>query len=179
MTWKKSMQVVQTEGEPPNWGKTIRAIIGWTRNRVAAATRMVTAERVRRGVLSSSFNSCAGRHGSWPGHGRRPSAFSAWSWSVDGPALLGLLQLGGRGGGVDRVGGDGAVGQDGDHVVADLGEPAVDEVAMDRRRRSWCGARRSRAGRSAATGRAGRRARRRRAAGRRSRRSRRTASARA
>ena len=40
------MQVVQTDGEPPNCGRTIRAIIGWTRNRSAAATRMVTAESV-------------------------------------------------------------------------------------------------------------------------------------
>jgi hypothetical protein len=37
------MQVVQTAGEPPNWGRTILAIIGWTRNRSAAARKIVTA----------------------------------------------------------------------------------------------------------------------------------------
>ncbi len=60
----------------------------------------------------------------------------------DGLGLLGLLVIGGgvaglrlfqfvRGGHrIDLGGGDRAVGQDGDDVVADLGEPAVDEVAL-------------------------------------------------
>jgi hypothetical protein len=42
------MHVVQTAGDPPNWGKTIRAMIGWTRNRRVAASVIVTAK-------SSSF----------------------------------------------------------------------------------------------------------------------------
>ena len=51
-------------------------------------------------------------------------------------AGLGLLELVGGGGGVDLRPRDRAVGQDGDDVVADLGESAVDEVAVGRRRRS-------------------------------------------
>jgi hypothetical protein len=42
------MHVVQTAGEPPYCGSTILAIIGWTRNRRAAPTNTVAANRPRR-----------------------------------------------------------------------------------------------------------------------------------
>src|SRR4051794_22856472 len=37
------MQVVQTAGEPPRTGRTIRAIIGWTENNKAAARKSASA----------------------------------------------------------------------------------------------------------------------------------------
>ena len=88
------------------------------------------------------------------------------SWWRDGPALL---QLGRGGRRVDLGGGDRGVRQDGDDVVADLREAAVDEVAIDVCNVPGPGARRSRAGRSAGSGRAGCRLRRRTTAARRTR----------
>jgi hypothetical protein len=45
MAWKKSMQMIQTAGEPPRMGRIILAIIGWTQNRSPALTNMVTANK--------------------------------------------------------------------------------------------------------------------------------------
>ena len=44
--WKKSMEVVQTCGEPPNAGSTIRPTIGCTRKSSAAARNEVRTKRV-------------------------------------------------------------------------------------------------------------------------------------
>jgi len=38
------MHVVQTAGDPPNWGKTIRATIGWIRKRSAADSKLVSVK---------------------------------------------------------------------------------------------------------------------------------------
>ena len=43
-TWKKRLLVLHTVEEPPNWGSTSRAIIGWTTKRRPAPTNEVSAK---------------------------------------------------------------------------------------------------------------------------------------
>src|SRR6266481_4427354 len=45
MAWKKTMQVFQTEGDPPRRGRIILAIIGWTQKSSEAETNRVRANR--------------------------------------------------------------------------------------------------------------------------------------
>jgi hypothetical protein len=45
MAWKKTMHVFHTMGLPPARGSTIRAIIGSTRNIIAALVNTVSANR--------------------------------------------------------------------------------------------------------------------------------------
>src|SRR5436189_88723 len=48
------MQVFQTAGAPPNFGRIILAIMGWTENSRAALTNSVTVNHSRTGVTSGS-----------------------------------------------------------------------------------------------------------------------------
>ena len=69
-----------------------------------------------------------------------------------GALLVDRFELAGGRSGVDLCGGDRALGQDRDNVVAHLGEAAVDEVAVDVGGQPWFAARRSPGGRSRAPG---------------------------
>ena len=55
MAWKKTMHVFHTMGLPPARGSTIRAIIGSTRNIIAALVNTVSANKI-------SFDGIEGIH---------------------------------------------------------------------------------------------------------------------